>query len=633
MIGSSAGDWIAMASANSYPAGAAKSLGGQLAYIPRTLRLIWRAAPALTTSWFVVLVLQGLLPAVIVFLFKLLVDSLGKAIGAGYTWSQLRPSLELVALNAAVILLAEVLQGVADWLRTAQGEYVQDCIMELVHRKSIAVDIAFYESPTYYDRLDQARSEASSRSQTLLESTGSFLQNGVTLLAMGAILIPYGAWLPIVLLFSTLPAFFVILKFDRQYHLWWQRTTTDRRLTQYFDVLMTHGQSAAEIRAFGLGLHFHSAYQTLRHRLRSARLHQLRRQSLGRIGVGSFALFIAGGSLGWMVWRALQGTQTMGDLVLFYQAFSRGQGLMRALLGNIGQLYTNSLFLGNLFEFLELQPQIVDPQHPTPIQLPLRQAIRFSHVTFRYPDTEAPALEDFSLSIPAGKIVAIVGANGAGKTTLIKLLCRFYDPEAGRIDIDGIDIRSVAIAELRRLMTVLFQFPLPFYHASASDNITLGDIMSHPDEASVAAAARSAGAHELISGLPHGYATLLGKWFPGGVELSGGEWQRIAMARAFLRQAPIILLDEPTSAMDSWAEADWFARLRSLATGRTTVIITHRFTIAMRADIIHVMDGGQIVESGSHAELVANGDRYAQSWAAQQQASMQSAPDCEHAPV
>jgi ATP-binding cassette subfamily B protein len=250
----------------------------------------------------------------------------------------------------------------------------------------------------------------------------------------------------------------------------------------------------------------------------------------------------------------------------------------------------------------------------------LEKGICFRQVSFRYPGSSLMALKDFNLAIAAGQITAIVGPNGAGKSTLVKLLCRFYDPEAGCIDLDGINLRDVTIAELRRVMTVLFQSPV-HYHATAAQNIALGDLSVISDPVKVEAAARAAGAHDMIAGLPRGYETLLGKWFADGTELSEGEWQRIALARAHLREAHILILDEPTSHMDPWAEVDWLERFHALARGRTAVIITHRFAVAMYADVIHVMHEGQIVESGSHEELLTRGGLYAQSWAAQMNAS------------
>jgi ATP-binding cassette subfamily B protein len=390
-------------------------------------------------------------------------------------------------------------------------------------------------------------------------------------------------------------------------------------------VVLTFDTYAAELRLFDLGGHFRSAYQVLRQRLRSERLHLLKRQGMARLLAGMATLLMSGAAMVWMVWRAIQGLVTLGDLVLFYQAFQRSQSLLHSLLGNVGQLYSNSLFLEHLFEFLELKPHVTDPPQPLPVPAVVQEGVCFQQVTFRYPGSERAALHNFTLTIPAGQVVAVVGANGAGKSTLIKLLCRFYDPEAGRIALDGIDIRDLALTDLRRLITVLFQFPVD-YHATAAQNIALGDLTAAPGAAGIVAAAHSAGAHEVIARLPRGYDTLLGKWFADGTELSGGEWQRLALARAFLRQAQFVVLDEPTSFMDSWAEMDWLERFRTLVRGRTTLIITHRFTTAMCADVIHVMHEGQIVESGSHDALLAQGGRYAQSWSAQMRLSSHRAP-------
>src|SRR6185369_11914129 len=266
------------------------------------------------------------------------------------------------------------------------------------------------------------------------------------------------------------------------------------------------------------------------------------------------------------------------------------------------------------------EPRVAEPRAPVPVPVPLEAGIAFRDVTFTYPGSEKPVLEDFDLFIPAGKIVAIVGPNGAGKTTLFKLLCRFYDVDRGGVELDGVDLRRVSIAELWRKITVLFQFPLP-YQATAGESIAMGDVRANASREQIEEAARSAGAHDLITQLPNGYDTLLGKWYADGVELSGGQAQRVALARAYLRQAPIILLDEPTSYIDSWAEAEWFERFRGLTRGRTAIVITHRFTIAMRADQIQVMDSGRFIESGSHHELVARGGLYATSWAAQMRAA------------
>jgi ATP-binding cassette subfamily B protein len=290
---------------------------------------------------------------------------------------------------------------------------------------------------------------------------------------------------------------------------------------------------------------------------------------------------------------------------------------MRTLLENIGDVYRNILFLENLFEFLALESQVHEPMQPVPFPVGVQVGIRFDDVTFRYPGSERLALDHLSVDIHAGAMVAFVGTNGAGKSTLIKLLSRFYDPDHGRITLDGIDLRHLSLADLRRQITVLFQEPVR-YHTTAAENIALGDLGAQPTRAAIAAAAKAAGADAPIRYLPQQYDTVLGKWF-GGAELSVGEWQRIALARAFLRRASILILDEPTSAMDSWAEADWLARFRTLAAGRTTIIITHRFTTAMQADYIYVMEGGHVVEAGTHRALLAVNGRYGHSWRIQVQ--------------
>jgi len=593
-----------------------KHLADKLRDIARTLRLVWSACKGWILLWGILLIVQGMLPVATVQLTRLLVDGLTAAIGAGASWTNFRPVLILAALMAGILLLTEFLQLCSEWIRTTQSELIQDHIARLVQEKSISVDIGFYEMSEFYDRLHRARSDATSRPLALLESSGSALQNGITLLAMAAVLLPYGLWLPPALLISTLPAFYVVLRASRRYHIWWNNTTLTRRRIQYFDVVLTDPFYAGEVRLFGLGRHFQTAYQALRTRFRTERLDLLKEQYRARLGAELVALGISGAAMLWMFYRALLRLVTLGDLALFYQAFQRGQGLVRTLLGNLGQIYSNSLYLANLFEFLELKSQIVDAVEAIPAPGCLRSGISFRNVSFRYPGGRSFSLGNFTAFFPAGKIVAVVGENGAGKTTLLKLLARFYDPESGNVELDGIDVRRISLTSLRNMMTFMFQVP-GNYQLSARENIALGNLEAAGDGTRVQTAARSAGADEIVRRLPKGYESLLGRWFPEGTELSGGEWQRIALARAFMRQAQILLLDEPTSSMDSWAEADWYGRLRHLAEDRTVILATHRLTIAMRADLIFVMKNGQIVESGNHEELVALGGLYSQSWRVQ----------------
>ncbi|MBI3693752.1 MAG: ABC transporter ATP-binding protein, partial [Acidobacteria bacterium] len=415
----------------------------ELPYLPRALGLVWQASRGWTTAWVALLVVQGLLPVATVYLTRPLVDRLVQAVRSGGAWPEVRAALGPALLMGLVLLLGEALRSLTVWVRTAQSELVRDHITSLVHRKSIEADLAFYDSPDFYDHLHRARSEATHRPLALVENLGNVAQNGITLAAMLTVLLPFGAWLPVALLASTLPAFYVVLSHTFRQYEWRMRNTANERRTWYYDWLVTAGETAAELRLFGLGDHFRSAHEDLRRRLRNERIDLAKGYSLAELAAGGGALLIAGISVGWMAWRTARGRGTLGDLALFYQAFNQGLRLMRTLLESAGQLYANILFLGNLFEFLALEPQVVSPPAPRAAPAAIRAGIRFENVTFRYPGSERVALQDFSLAVPAGQIVAIVGPNGAGKSTLIKLLCRFYDPAAGRIELDGIDLRDL----------------------------------------------------------------------------------------------------------------------------------------------------------------------------------------------
>ncbi len=591
----------------------------QLRHVPRALRLVWAAAPGWTAASLALVVVQGVLPVFTVYLTREVVNALVAVIGGGATAAGLGPAALTLGLFGLVLLAADLLGSATGYVRIALSERVQDAMNGLIHDQAVTLDLHFYESSTYYDQLQRASVDAIDRPLGLLESLSGLLQNAITLAAMAGVLLTFAWWLPLALLIGTLPALWVALRTTWQFQQWRLTNTVNQRRLNYYRRAVTWDVMAAEIRLFDLGEHFSRSYQRLRGRLRGERLQLARRQMLAQAGASLAGLLTLALALGWMGWQALRGLFNLGELAMLWQAMNQGQRLMRNLLTEVGEIYRNLFFIEDLFAFLDLQPQLTDPEQPAPAPTGLREGVRLADVTFRYPDSLRPALADFTLDIPAGQIVAIVGENGAGKSTLLKLLCRFYDPQEGQITWDEVDLRTLAQADLRRRITVLFQQPAP-YHETAADNIAFGDLAARPEREQIAAAARAAAADEIIGRLPDGYDTVLGRWF-GYTELSVGEWQRLALARAFIRRADLVILDEPTSAMDSWAEAAWMGRFRELVAGRTALIITHRFTTAMQADIIHVMDAGRVVESGSHADLVALGGRYAASWRLQMRES------------
>jgi ATP-binding cassette subfamily B protein len=590
---------------------AAKKLSKQLPYLPQAFRLVHRASGGLYLLWAALLVVQGLLPVASVYLTRTLVDGVAATIGKGGGWKALMPILPPGLAMALVLISGEVLQGIGKWVRTAQSQRVQDHIQELIHEQSMRLDLSFYDDPGYYDQLHRARIDALSQPTALIENSGTLVQSLITLVAMAGVLSTFGIWIPLLLALSTTPALFVVLRHTIRYHQWRLQNTPAFRKTSYYDLMLTQREAAAEMRLFGLGPCFRSLFRDLRTRLRREEINLSRSEATATATAALIGLASMGGALVWMSLQSLKGYFKLGSLALFYQAFYQGQRMMRSLLGSAGEIYRNMMFLENLFEFLALKPRIASPEKPQ-THPGLQKQITLNNITFHYPGTLRPALENFNLEIPAGQITALVGENGAGKTTLIKLLCRFYDPDKGNILLDGTDLRTLSLNELRQRITVLFQEPI-HYHDKVFNNIAFGDIDSHPDLTRVREAAEAAGADVPIDRLPQKYESILGKWF-GGAELSGGEWQRLALARAFLRKAELVILDEPTSAMDSWAEADWLLRFRRLVAGRTALIITHRFTTALHADRIHVMEAGRIVESGSHEELLMIRGRYESSW-------------------
>lgn len=585
----------------------------QLPFLPRAFALVRESAGPWVWVSLGLLVAEGLLPLAPVLLIKALVEALVQGHG-------LRSVLGLVGLLGLSLLLGQVLGSLSQWVRSLQSERIQDHVQGLIQSQAQRLDLGSLETPEYYDQLHRAKVDALTRPLLLLENLGALAQNGLTLLVMAALLLRFATWLPLLLLASMVPALWVVARSTLRQHAWRKRSTPRDRKARYLDWILTERESAMELRLFNLGGHYQRAFQALRARLRGEQASLAGQQMRGELLAGTAA--VGGVVLGfaWMVSRTQSSHSSLGDLALFAQVFYQGQRLLHTVLRQAGEIFRNMLFLENLFEFLDLSPKITDPPPPHAVLPQSSPSLQFEGVRFRYPGSDHLALDQFDLHVAPGAVVAIVGGNGAGKSTLIKLLCRFYDPEEGRVRVNGQDVRELALDGLRRRITVLFQEPV-HYHATAAENIAQSDLGALEDPGRIRAAARDAGADLPIERLASGYDTLLGHWF-GGTELSVGEWQRVALARAFLNPAPLLILDEPTSAMDSWAEGDWLGRFRQLAAGRTVVLITHRFTTAMKADRIHVMDRGRIIEAGSHAELLAQNGSYAQSWRRQMEQAL-----------
>jgi len=520
--------------------------------------------------------------------------------------------LVAAVLMAVLLLLIELLRAGGRLVRTAQADLVRDHVSGLIHNHAVSVDIAQFESPSYHDRLYRARIDAHERPVALVQNLGTLLQNSITLAAMAVVLIPFGWWVPLVLAISTMPALVVVARYAIRHHRWSVGATPDSRRAWYYDWLLCTRETAPEVRLFDLGPTITSSFQRIRHRLRAERLALSRSEGVAEMAAASFALVITGALVLWMVARTVAGTTTLGGLAMFIQAFVQGQKLMRSLLETVGQIWANSLFLENLFGFLAVQPEIVDPQHPQPPPAHLPPSLRLRGVHFTFPGSVIPVFDGLDIEFPAGTTTALLGVNGAGKSTLFKLLCRFYDPQRGVVEVGGIDLRDLSVSDVRRMVTILFQESV-HYSETVMTNITLGDTGTE-DKTAVDRAVAAAGAEETISRLPHGLQTSLGRWFEGGAELSVGEWQRIALARSLYRESPVLLLDEPTAALDSWSEAEWVGGLKKLGTDKTVVVITHRLTTAMHADRIHIMERGRIVESGSHEELASAGGPYQKAW-------------------
>jgi len=574
------------------------------------LSFVWQSSPSLAVGSIVVRVIQGLLPLAVLYLTKLLIDAVTEGLKAPSQEASLTPITTILAGLAGAAVISALLTVVASLISRIHAQVVTDHMHALLQAKSVAVDLEYYENARYQDTLHRAQQEAPYRPTAILNALLQCFQDGISLLAMAGILWwLHWAVIPVLAL-TAIPYFLVRLQQSNRLFAWERERTPLERKAWYVNMLLTQATAAKEVRLFDLGPRLQEWFREARAVLRRERIALERRWAL--IGLAAQIVGVAGvfGVYSFVAVRTFHGLLTVGDLVMFFQAIQRASGFLEGLGWSVSSLYESNLFLTTLNEFLAIRSKLPEADRPRRFPSSLGQGIMFDRVSFQYPHEERVAVREFTFTIKPGEHVAFVGANGAGKTTLVKLLCRLYDPTSGRITVDGTDLREYAIADVRGAVSGIFQDFVKFQF-SAKDNISLGVNASDVALPVVVQAAKQAGIHEAIERLPKRYDSLLGKLFDGGHELSIGEWQKVALARATLRNSQILILDEPTSAMDAKAEAELFERFHELARGRTAILISHRLSTVKMADRIFVVDRGQIVEQGSHDDLMERQGLYA----------------------
>jgi ATP-binding cassette subfamily B protein len=608
-----------------------QSVAGTTAALPQVLRLVWEASRPTTTSLFITTALAGLVPVISAGISMMLINSVVQGLtitvthradrihlnSLGVPWlpDLVYTSVGMIVFIAVLQLVVFALSALLNTLRNISQQLLQNSvsmrIQLMVMEKAASLDLQFYEDPASYDLLRRAQNDSINRPVLMIATVFGLFQTVLTFITMIGALVVISPLLAAISLVSPVPAFIADTRYGwRGYNIarWGSRLL---RRMNYMVTLVTTDSFAKEVKLFGLGGYFIERYRLIASAFYNSQRSQLVRRYMTGFALGNISTIVTTVTYVYVALLAIAGKLTIGHLSFYTQAASQVQNSIQSILSGFSGMYEHNLYLNNLYELMAKEPSMKVPGQPTAVPAKLRGEIRFDHVTFGYPGAETNALTDLTFTVAAGETLAVVGRNGAGKTTLFKLICRLYDPKEGRILIDGIDIRDFEPDELRRQIGAMFQDYVD-YQATAAENIGLGNVPQIADRDAVVSASKQAGSDDLIANLPEGYDTALGKWFDAGVNLSGGEWQKVALARSFMREdARILLLDEPTSALDAQAEYDLFERLRSLTHGRTAVYISHRFSTVRRADRIIFLEHGRLAEEGTHQELMRLNGRYA----------------------